>query len=159
MPSPKARALVLRSHAHAAAADLIPTGLIRRVFLLPFSGSQLLIRPFKFLFFGPVRTDESGGPPLFEPSFKVEGDISHIKPLLLLIPAGRQDDCIDLRQALVTETAPIGSRFGGSGHRTAAPLVELFEFEDRGLEIPTELVARADEAIAPAKVKPRWLMA
>ena len=42
---------------------------------------QLLILPFKLLFFEGDRTDESGGPPLFEPSLKVEGDIGHIKSL------------------------------------------------------------------------------
>jgi hypothetical protein len=41
---------------------------------------QLLILPFKHLFFGRGRTDESGGPPLFKPSLKVEGEIGHIKP-------------------------------------------------------------------------------
>jgi hypothetical protein len=39
------------------------------------------------LFFGRCRTDESGGPPLFEPSLKVEWDIGHIKPLTRSIPA------------------------------------------------------------------------
>ena len=40
---------------------------------------QLLILPFKLWLFGCGRTDESGGPPLFEPSLQVEGDIRHIK--------------------------------------------------------------------------------
>jgi hypothetical protein len=43
--------------------------------------------PFELLFFGRCRTDESRGPPLFEPSLKVEWDIGHIKPLTRSIPA------------------------------------------------------------------------
>jgi hypothetical protein len=39
---------------------------------------QLLIPPFKLLLFGRRGTDESGGPPPFEPSLKVEGNIGHI---------------------------------------------------------------------------------
>jgi len=42
---------------------------------------ELLIMPFKPLLFGRGRTNEPGGPPLFEPSLKVEGEIGHIKPL------------------------------------------------------------------------------
>ena len=45
--------------------------------------SQLMILPFKLLLFGCGRTDESGGPTLFEPSLKVEGDIGHIKTSVL----------------------------------------------------------------------------
>jgi len=41
---------------------------------------HLLILAFKLSFFERGRTDESGGPPLFEPSLKVEGDIGHIQP-------------------------------------------------------------------------------
>jgi hypothetical protein len=43
---------------------------------------QLLILPFKLLLllFPRGRKHESGGPPLFKPSLKVEGDIAHIKP-------------------------------------------------------------------------------
>jgi hypothetical protein len=33
------------------------------------------------LLFGRGRPDESGGPPLFELSLQVEGDIGHVKPL------------------------------------------------------------------------------
>jgi hypothetical protein len=40
---------------------------------------QLLMLPFKLLLFRRGRTEESGGPPLFEPSLKVEGDIGHFK--------------------------------------------------------------------------------
>jgi hypothetical protein len=47
---------------------------------------QLLMLPFKLSLFGRGRTNESGGPPLFEPSLKVEGDIDHIKPLTGFIP-------------------------------------------------------------------------
>jgi hypothetical protein len=39
--------------------------------------------PFKLLLFRRGRTDESGSPPLFEPSLKVEGDIGHIKTSVL----------------------------------------------------------------------------
>jgi hypothetical protein len=35
---------------------------------------------FKLLLFRRGWTEESGGPPLFEPSLKVEGDIGHFKP-------------------------------------------------------------------------------
>jgi len=47
----------------------------------PAGFGQPSILPFKLLLFGRGRTDESGGPPLFEPSLKVEGDIGHIKSL------------------------------------------------------------------------------
>jgi hypothetical protein len=59
------------------------------------------------LFFERGRTDESGGPPLFEPPLKVEGDIGHVPCTLpRSIPAALsfsfgQDDSIDLRQTLV----------------------------------------------------------
>jgi hypothetical protein len=36
-----------------------------------------MILPFKLLLFGRGRTDKSGGPPLFAPSLKVEGDDTH----------------------------------------------------------------------------------
>jgi hypothetical protein len=42
---------------------------------------QPLILPFRLLLFGRGQADEPGGPPLFEPSLKVERDIGHIKPL------------------------------------------------------------------------------
>jgi hypothetical protein len=42
---------------------------------------ELLILPFKLLLFGRGRTNEPGGPPLFEPSLKFEREIGHIKPL------------------------------------------------------------------------------
>src|SRR6516165_3773222 len=42
---------------------------------------QPLILPFRLLLFGRRQTDEPGGPPLFEPSLKVERNIGHIKPL------------------------------------------------------------------------------
>jgi len=41
---------------------------------------QLLILPFKLLLFPRGRKHESGGPPLFKPSLKVEGEIGHINP-------------------------------------------------------------------------------
>jgi hypothetical protein len=41
---------------------------------------QLLILPLKLLLFPRGMKHESGGPTLFKPSLKVEGDIAHIKP-------------------------------------------------------------------------------
>jgi len=46
---------------------------------------QLLILPFKLLLFGRGGTDESGGPPPFEPSLKVEGNIGHIQASRLFL--------------------------------------------------------------------------
>ena len=65
---------------------------------------QLLIQPFKFLFFGRGWTNESGGPPLFEPSLKVEGDIGHIKASHP-VHSGSADFQLghDLRQAFFAE--------------------------------------------------------
>ena len=75
----------------------------------PAGFGQPSILPFKLLLFGRGGTDESGGPALFEPSLQVERDIGHIKPLhFALVHSGstdlqlRLDDCIDLRQALVS---------------------------------------------------------
>ena len=60
-----------------------------------------------FLFFGRCRTDESGGPPPFEPSFKVEWDIGHIKASHP-VHSGSTDFQLrhDLRQASFCRTAP-----------------------------------------------------
>ena len=41
---------------------------------------KLLTLPFKFLFFRRDRPRKSGGPPLFEPSLKVQRDVAHCPP-------------------------------------------------------------------------------
>jgi hypothetical protein len=58
-------------------------------FSFALAGQGLLIQPFKLLLFGRGGTDESGGPPPFEPSLKVEGNIGHIQAsrLFLVHPA------------------------------------------------------------------------
>jgi len=47
-------------------------------FSFGFAGCRRQLLRFKFLRFGRGRADESGGPPLFESSFKMEGDTGHV---------------------------------------------------------------------------------
>jgi hypothetical protein len=63
-----------------------------------------LILPFKLLLFPRSRTDEPGGPPLFEPSLKIEGDIGHLKPTGLSAPVHRTinaQDHLKVRQVAI----------------------------------------------------------
>jgi len=70
----------LRSRAHTDGAEPDAHGLSPAGFSFTLARlGQLLILPFKPLLFRCGRTEESGSPPLFEPSLKIEGDIGHCK--------------------------------------------------------------------------------
>ena len=49
-------------------------------FSFGFAGCSRQLLRFKLLRFGRGRADEPGGPPLFESSFKIEGDSGHVTP-------------------------------------------------------------------------------
>jgi hypothetical protein len=69
-----------RSNGNIRAQGVKPVGSIRRVFFLPsVGGGKLLILPFKCLLrrHRRDRPRKSGGPPLFVPSLKVQGDDTH----------------------------------------------------------------------------------
>ena len=68
---------------------------------------QLLILPFKHLFFEGGRTEESGGPSLFEPSLKVEGDIGHIKPLDFALTKVIASQSINSAKRLFSMSRPV----------------------------------------------------